>query len=310
MSLINQTYPKDKYEIIIADGKSEDGTLDVIRKFQDKYIKEGLVITVVTNEKKILATGWNIAINAAKGEYVTRIDAHAEAEPDFVENSIKAILKVDAVCVGGKLTSLSLDGAENVISKVLSSPFGVGNSSFRVSSQACYADTAVYGLYKKSVFEEVGYFNEKMVRNQDIELHSRIKAAGYKFYFDPSIKSTYYTRTTLSKMLKQAYGNGFWNMILLKERKFCTFVTSFNSVCICGFLDAIHYLGVLLEDNMGFMFGYCLSSFMFGAIFRWQENALFVRDFRNVLAIYVPTSGIWLGVYNGYIQGDSVSNIL
>ena len=182
MSLINQTYPKDKYEIVIADGKSEDGTLDVVRKFQDKCIKEGLVITVVTNEKKILATGWNIAINAAKGEYVTRIDAHAEAEPDFVENSIKAILKVDAVCVGGKLTSLSLDGAENVISKVLSSPFGVGNSSFRVSSQACYADTAVYGLYKKSVFEEVGYFNEKMVRNQDIELHSRIKAAGYKFY--------------------------------------------------------------------------------------------------------------------------------
>ena len=115
MSLINQTYPKDKYEIVIADGKSEDGTLDVVRKFQDKCIKEGLVITVVTNEKKILATGWNIAINAAKGEYVTRIDAHAEAEPDFVENSIKAILKVDAVCVGGKLTSLSLDGAENVI---------------------------------------------------------------------------------------------------------------------------------------------------------------------------------------------------
>ena len=128
MSLINQRYPKDKYEIVIADGKSEDGTLDVVRKFQGKCIKEGLVITVVTNEKKILATGWNIAINAAKGEYVTRIDAHAEAEPDFVENSIKAILKVDAVCVGGKLTSLSLDGAENVISKVLSSPFGVVNS--------------------------------------------------------------------------------------------------------------------------------------------------------------------------------------
>lgn len=157
MSLINQTYPKDKYEIVIADGKSEDGTLDVVRKFQDKCIKEGLVITVVTNEKKILATGWNIAINAAKGEYVTRIDAHAEAEPDFVENSIKAILKVDAVCVGGKLTSLSLDGAENVISKVLSSPFGVGNSSFRVSSQACYADTAVYGLQNLTSFG-VGYF--------------------------------------------------------------------------------------------------------------------------------------------------------
>ena len=61
---------------------------------------------------------------------------------------------------------------------------------------------------------------------------------------------------------------------------------------------------------MGFMFGYCLSSFMFGAIFRWQENALFVRDFRNVLAIYVPTSGIWLGVYNGYIQEDLICEIV
>lgn len=218
LSLINQTYPKSKYEIIIADGKSDDGTLDIIKRIQSLYIKEDFHISVYCNEKKILASGWNLAIKAAKGDYVTRIDAHATAEPDFIENSVQAILRTDATCVGGKLTSVSLDGSENVISKVLSSPFGVGNSSFRVSNQACYTDTAVYGLYKKSVFPEVGYFDEKMVRNQDIELHSRIKAAGYKFYFDPSIKSTYYTRNTFNKMLKQAYGNGFWNMILLKRR--------------------------------------------------------------------------------------------
>ena len=49
------------------------------------------------------------------------------------------------------------------------------------------------------------------------ELHSKIRKAGYKFYFNPEIRSTYYTRNTLKKMLKQAIGNGQWNMILIKK---------------------------------------------------------------------------------------------
>lgn len=217
MSLIEQTYPKDRFEIIISDGMSDDGTLDIIKELQTRYNSDVFHITVIPNEKYILAAGWNIGIKAAKGDYVVRIDAHAEAAPDFIEKNVETMMTVDAVCVGGKLTSRSLDGDDNIVSKILSSPFGVGNSSFRVSDTAGYADTAVYGLYRKSIFEEVGYFDETMVRNQDIELHGRIKRAGYKFYFNPEIQSTYYTRNTLKKMLKQAYGNGKWNMILLKK---------------------------------------------------------------------------------------------
>lgn len=217
MSLIEQTYPKDKYEIIVIDGGSTDGTLDIIKELQDTYNTERFSIRVVPNPKKILATGWNIGIQSAKGEYVVRIDAHSTAEKDFIEKSVETMMRVDAVCVGGKLTSKSLNGEDNAISYVLSSPFGVGNSSFRVSENEGYADTAVYGLYKKDIFEKAGYFDEKMVRNQDIEMHSRIKKAGGKFYFNPEIKSTYYTRNTVKKMLKQAFGNGQWNMVLLKK---------------------------------------------------------------------------------------------
>ena len=217
MSLIDQNYPKDKYEIVIIDGGSRDGTLDIIKELQDTYNSDNFSIRVVPNPKKILATGWNIGILSAKGEYVVRIDAHATAEADFIQKSIDTMQRVDAVCVGGKLTSKSLNGEDNVISYVLSSPFGVGNSSFRVSEEEGYADTAVYGLYKKEIFKRAGYFDEKMVRNQDIEMHSRIKKAGGKFYFNPEIKSTYYTRNTVKKMLKQAYGNGQWNMVLLKK---------------------------------------------------------------------------------------------
>lgn len=247
MSLIKQTYPKDKFEIIIADGMSDDGTLDVIKELQTRYNSDFFHISVIPNEKYILASGWNMGIKAAKGDYVVRIDAHAEAALDFIEKSVETMMVVDAVCVGGKLTSCSLNGDDNIISKILSSPFGVGNSSFRVSDTTGYADTAVYGLYRKSIFEEVGYFDETMVRNQDIELHSRIKKAGYNFYFNPEIQSTYYTRNTLKKMLKQAYGNGKWNMILLKKS---------SSALSLRHLVPFAFVGYLLLSVIGGVFYY------------------------------------------------------
>ena len=219
LSLVNQTYPKELFEIIVVDGESTDGTLEIVDQLVEKYKTEAYNIRIINNPKHILSSGWNLGIKEARGDYVVRIDAHAEAAPDFIENNVETMLKIkDAVCVGGRLTTKSLSGDDDVISKVLSSPFGVGNSSFRVSEIAGYADTAVYGLYKKEVFEKVGYFNEQYVRNQDIELHSRIRASGGKFYFNPQINCVYYSRNTVKKMVKQAFGNGKWNMVLLKNR--------------------------------------------------------------------------------------------
>lgn len=213
MSLIEQTYPQERYELIVVDGESDDGTTEIVEELQEEFGR----IRLIKNEKRILASGWNLGIKAAKGDYVVRIDAHAMANPDFIEQSVKTMLRTDAVCVGGKLNSASMNGKDDVIAMVLSSPFGVGNSSFRVSDEEGYADTAVYGLYKKAIFDKAGFFDETMVRNQDIEMHSRIKQVGGKFYFNPAIQCTYYTRNTVKKMLRQAFGNGQWNMVLLKR---------------------------------------------------------------------------------------------
>lgn len=219
LSLINQTYPKDSYEIIVIDGESSDDTLKIVNNLIGQYKTKNFDIRIINNPKRILSSGWNLGIRNAKGDYVVRIDAHGEAAADFIEKNVETMLSVnDAACVGGRLMTKSLDGDNDIISKVLSSPFGVGNSSFRVSDRPGYTDTAVYGLYKKEIFETVGFFNEKFVRNQDIELHSRIRAAGERFYFNPEISCIYYSRNTVKKMAKQAFGNGKWNMVLLKHQ--------------------------------------------------------------------------------------------
>lgn len=218
LSLIHQTYPRECYEIIVIDGESTDKTRSIVERLSSQFSEESYSIRLLNNPQRILSVGWNIGIRNAKGEYVVRIDAHGEACEDFLEKSVETIISIpDAVCVGGKLITKSLED-DDAVSKVLSSPFGVGNSSFRVSNKAGYVDTVVYGLYKKDIFNRVCFFNEKYIRNQDIELHSRIRKAGGKFYFNPEIECTYYSRNTIKKMVKQAYGNGKWNMVLLKNQ--------------------------------------------------------------------------------------------
>lgn len=221
-SILDQDYPKDCYEILIVDGMSDDNTLKFakqkITEYRERY-GNSPDIHFLLNEKKILAAGWNIGIRNSKGEYVFRIDVHSKISADYIKKCVATISIHDCVCVGGKIESKSLEGEDGTITKILSSPFGVGNSSFRVSNTEGYADTAVYGLYEKNIFEKVGYFDETLVRNQDIELHARIRSIGGKFYFDPEIRSIYFTRNTAKKMLRQGYQNGKWNPIVLRKTK-------------------------------------------------------------------------------------------
>ena len=109
-SLLEQDFPEDKYEIIVIDGNSTDNTLKNIQEIL-KQNKRKVKVTILQNEKKLLAPGWNIGIQNAKGKYVTRIDAHAKASKDFLKKSLETIqsLPEDVACVGGRLTSVSLE---------------------------------------------------------------------------------------------------------------------------------------------------------------------------------------------------------
>lgn len=220
-SLLFQDYPSDKYEIIIIDGESTDKTLVVVNERVEaaKNEKDIPDVRIVNNPKHILASGWNIGIKEAKGEYVIRPDAHAYVERNFISKNVEVMLKVgDAACVGGQMTTISDTKIGDIIKEALSSPFGVGGAKFRYVKEPSYVDTVAYGLYRKRVFEEIGYFNEALVRTQDNDLHRRMRDAGMKFYLDPSIQSYYYSRNTFKKLSKQQFNNGKWTMINFRLR--------------------------------------------------------------------------------------------
>lgn len=218
-SLMAQDYPRHRYEVIVVDGMSEDETLAAVEERCGGLPR----IRIIENPKRILAPGWNTGVRAATGEYVVRLDAHAVVYPDFLRRSVETMLsRPEAGCVGGSMEARGATGTwlGQAISEVLNSPFGVGNARYRRSGKAQYADTVAFGLYRRHLLLELGGFDEAMRRNQDLDMDSRIRRAGWKFYLDPSIRATYYARGSFRGFLIQAWQNGWWNILtLLKDAR-------------------------------------------------------------------------------------------
>lgn len=213
-SLLNQTYPKEKTEIIIVDGMSTDGTGEWLQNRIKELRGKGISINLLDNPEYILASGWNIGIKNATGDVVCRIDAHNEVCEDYVRIGIKELVKREhenVVCIGGVEQNIGYGIIGGSIANLYSSAFGVGNAKYRTGiDEPTFTDTAKCGFYWKWIFNKIGYFDESLKRNQDIALHSKILKNGYKFITHPDMKIRYYVRDTISKLVKKALADGYW----------------------------------------------------------------------------------------------------
>lgn len=208
-SFLTCDYPKELIEVIVVDGMSEDGTRKIVRELSERDIR----VLLVNNEKKITPVAMNLGVKASKGEYIFFSGAHSEMRSDYISKCIRHALETGADNVGGIMkTEPRISSTVGIaISKVLSSPLGVGGAKFRTGvTKPIEVDTVPFGCYKREVFDRIGYFNEKLVRNQDIEFNLRLKRAGGKIVLFPDIELTYYARSTYRELSKNNFENGFW----------------------------------------------------------------------------------------------------
>jgi len=223
-SLVHQDYPHDRLEFLFVDGCSDDGTYACLEQQVSELTGRGHAARLLVNERRILASGWNLGIREARGEYVCRIDAHSEIVPSYISTGVQCLLAPGnerVVAVGGWWRHAGATRTGRAIAALMSSRFAVGDSPFRRRPAAlCRTDTAVYGVYRRSVFSEVGYFDEHLARNQDMVMHHRLKAAGYTFLTHPDMEITYYVRSTVRRLMKKAFGDGKW-VALAGGEHFC-----------------------------------------------------------------------------------------
>ena len=101
-----------------------------------------------------------------------------------------------------------------------SSFFGVGGVSFRKKvEKGEYVDTVAFGAYKREVFNQLGGYDEELVRNQDDEFSFRMIQNDMKIWLDPSIKSTYTQRNSFMGLFKQYFQYGFYKPRVMQKRR-------------------------------------------------------------------------------------------
>ena len=208
--LRHQTYPHEWIEVILIDGLSSDATKREMLRFQAEA-NDFWQIKVLDNPKKTLPCGWNVALNAAEGDALLRVDAHVSIPDNFIELNVLDLLRGENIC-GGKVTSVPGKNTKwaLVLNEAENSMFGGGIAAFRRADSTGYVNTAALAIYRKYVFETVGSYNELLTRTEDNEMHYRMRKAGYRFYYDPEIVSYRKTRADLKGLVKQKYLNGYW----------------------------------------------------------------------------------------------------
>lgn len=259
--LSNQTYPHELTEIVLVDGRSTDKTREIMDDFKKSNVSF-MTVKVLDNPKKIQAAGWNVAINNAIGDVIIRIDAHTHIPAEFTEKNMELQESGEYVTGGVRPCVIEEPTAwKNTLLEVENSLFGSSIAISRHGKEKQYVKSMFHAAYRREVFEKAGLFNENLLRTEDNEMHYRIRKSGYKLCFDPEIVSFQYARSSLTRMVKQKYGNGYWIGLTLGICPGC--------ISIYHLVPLAFVLGIVVTSLLALLDMWQLSALM------WASYGLF-----------------------------------
>ena len=130
-SVLDNDYPADKIEVLVADGESDDRTQEVVNRIGEKEAR----VKLLNNTGRVVSTGLNLALRESKGEVFIRVDGHCKVTPDFIRKSVGCLLDhPEAWVAGGYWRTVSKGYVGQVVAAATQSPIGVGNARHRLGN--------------------------------------------------------------------------------------------------------------------------------------------------------------------------------
>ncbi len=212
-SVLSQDYPEGSMEVLVADGQSTDDSRAKVERIAER---DGRV-RIIDNPTRIVPAALNRAIRAARGEIIVRVDGHTEVASDYVRRAVECLERTGAQVVGGPMRCAGGGVVGDAIAVATSSRFGIGNSYFHYGDREREVDSVYMGVFRRSVFEAVGWFDEELVCNQDDEFNYRVRRAGGRVVMCPRIRSLYRNRTTLCSLARQYWRYGYYKARVLQK---------------------------------------------------------------------------------------------
>jgi glycosyltransferase involved in cell wall biosynthesis len=203
-------------ETIVADGESDDGTLDALARVAaaDRRLR------VLANPERIVSTGLNRALAEARGEVIVRMDVHTTYAPDYVAECLAALARTGADNVGGPWRAEAEPGGgamQEAVVAAFQSPLVAGGALSRRLDHEGPVDTVYLGAWPRATFERFGAFDEALVRNQDDEHNLRITTGGGRVWQSARILSSYRPRARLGRVFRQYLQYGYWKPFVMRR---------------------------------------------------------------------------------------------
>jgi len=300
-SVFANRYPEEKLELLVVDGRSNDGTREIVKDYKKR---EGPEVNLLDNPKKIVPTAMNIGIEAATGEVILRIDGHSYVAKDFISNSVESLQQHDEVeAVGGPVKPILNENTtdrQRAVALALASPIASGSARF--SGKEGYVTTVSFGAYRADVFDRYGDFDERFIRTQDYELNYRIVRSGGRIYMNPKIESHYYPRDSFGGLWSQYFQFGFWKTKVTK--KYNELVSRGNLLppIFYGLLLVLGVVGVFFNPALWLftaaLGGYILTVSCFAAL-----KAREVQRLKLFPEVLIALLAIHLSFALGFIKG-------
>ena len=236
--LLGQDYPVDRFEILVVDGRSDDGTRDVVRDFQDKHSN----LRLLDNPRRWSSVGRNIGVRESDGDIVLIVDGHCELQhADYLSRLSEAFDRTCVDCIG-RPQPLNVSGAttlQHAIATARASWLGHHPDSFIYAKQEQIVPAKSVGVaYRRDVFDRIGYFDESFDACEDVEFNHRLDQAGMSCLLLPSVAVHYHPRRDLRSLFYQLARYGRGRVRLLRKHP--------DTFSLKSFVPALFVAGVVL----------------------------------------------------------------
>ena len=213
--VMGQDFHRDAFEVIVADGMSDDGTREILSRLGAHFRN----LRMIDNPRGAVSPGLNAAIAEARGDIIVRMDVHASYAPDYLSRCVELLRQGVADNVGGAARTRAEGRFQCANALAYASWFSVGGARFHTPDYEGYVDTVTFGCWYRCKLIELGMFDEELVRNQDDELNLRTILAGGRIYQSASIRCWYHPRSSWISLFRQYMQYGYWKVRVIQKHR-------------------------------------------------------------------------------------------
>jgi succinoglycan biosynthesis protein ExoA len=192
-------------EVIVVDNGSTDGTTEKLRA----RAADDQRVVVLSNPEPSIPASLNVALAAARGRWLVRVDAHSTIPAGYVARAVTRLEERRWAGVGGRKTAVGRTPTGRAIATVLNSRLAVGGSIYHYGTAETVVDHIPFGAYATETVRELEGWDERILNNEDFEFDQRLRRRG-ELLFDPELNIDWNSRETVRQLVRQyrRYGRG------------------------------------------------------------------------------------------------------